>query len=99
MSNVSDSEIQRIRQGLTDLGDAIFQLSRAEAPTPVINNRSLSGDVIHGGKITAFQSQGIRDDSTRLVVVVDDEGIVTDRIDVDTIAGDTTVSGNLTAFE
>jgi len=96
MSNVSDSEIQRIRQGLNDLGDAIFQLSRAEAPTPVINNRSLSGDVIHGGKISKFQSQGIRDDSTRLVVVVDDDGIVTDRIDVDTIAGDTTVSGNLT---
>ena len=96
MSNVSDSEIQRIRQGLNDLGDAIFQLSRAEAPTPVINNRSLSGDVIHGGKISKFQSEGIRDDSTRLVVVVDDEGIVTDRIDVDTIAGDTTVSGNLT---
>ena len=95
MSNVSESEIQRIRQGLSDLGDAIFQLSRAESPTPVINNRSLSGDVIHGGKITAFSSIGIRDDSTRLVVVVDDDGIVTDRIDVDTIAGDTNVSGNL----
>ena len=95
MSNVSDSEIQRIRQGLTDLGDAIFQLSRADAPMPVISNRSLSGDAIHGGKITAFSSIGIRDDSTRLVVVVDDDGIVTDRIDVDTIAGDTNVSGNL----
>ena len=96
MSNVSDPEIQRIRQGLSDLGDAIYQLSRAETPTPTITNRSLSGDVIHGGKITAFSSIGIKDDSTRLVVVVDDDGIVTDRIDVDTIAGDTTVSGNLT---
>lgn len=96
MSNVSDSEIQRIRQGLTDLGEAIYQFSRAEAPVPTINNRSLSGDVIHGGKISKFQSEGIRDDSTRLVVVVDDDGIVTDRIDVDTIAGDTNVSGNLT---
>lgn len=96
MSNVSEPEIQRIRQGLADLGDAIYQLSRTEAPSPVINNRSLSGDVIHGGTITSFQSQGIKDDSTRLVVVVDDDGIVTDRIDVDTIAGDTTVSGNLT---
>lgn len=96
MSNVSDPEIQRIRQGLNDLGDAIYQLSRTESPSPVINNRSLSGDVIHGGTITSFQSQGIKDNSTRLVVVVDDDGIVTDRIDVDTIAGDTTVSGNLT---
>ena len=63
MSNISDPEIQRIRQGLTDLGDAIYQLSRTEAPTPEINNRSLTGDAIHGGKITAFQSVGIRDDS------------------------------------
>ena len=96
MSNVSDPEIQRIRQGLSDLGDAIFQLSRAE-PTPFeINDRGLSGNKIHGGSISSFQSTGIRDDSTRLVVVVDDDGIVTDRIDVDTISGDTTVSGNLT---
>lgn len=96
MSNVSDPEIQRIRQGLGDLGEAIYQLSRAEAPTPEISNRSLTGDAIHGGKITAFQSQGIRDDSTRLVVVIDDDGIVTDKIDVETIVGDTTVDGDLT---
>jgi len=96
MSNVSDPEIQRIRQGLGDLGEAIYQLSRAEAPTPEITNRSLTGDAIHGGKITAFQSQGIRDDSTRLVVVIDDDGIVTDKIDVETIVGDTTVDGDLT---
>lgn len=96
MSNVSDPEIQRIRQGLGDLGEAIYQLSRAEAPTPEITNRSLTGDAIHGGKITAFQSQGIRDDSTRLVVVIDDDGIVTDKIEVETIVGNTTVDGDLT---
>lgn len=95
MSNVSDQEINRIRQGLTDLGDAIFQLAKAEPSAPVIGNRSLSGDVIHGGKITRFQSEGIRDDSTRLVVVVDDNGILTDSIDVDTIVGNTNVTGNL----
>jgi len=96
MSNVSDQEINRIRQGLNDLGDAIFQLSRAEPTAPVIGNRSLSGDVIDGGTITRFQSQGIRDDSTRLVVVVDENGILTDNIDVENIVGDTTVTGNLT---
>jgi hypothetical protein len=94
--NVSDPEIQRIKQGLTDLGEAIFQLARAEAPEPVINDRSLNGDKIMGGTITKFASTGIRDDSTRLVVVVDDNGILTDNIDVETIVGDTTVSGNLT---
>lgn len=96
MSNISETEIQRIRQGLGDLGEAVYQLSRAEAPTPEITNRSLTGDAIHGGRITAFQSTGIRDDSTRLIVVIDDEGIVTDRIDVETIAGGATVDGDLT---
>lgn len=96
MSNVSDPEIQRIKQGLNDLGEAIFQLARSEPPAPEINNRSLSGDKIHGGKITEFQSTGIKDNSSRLIVVVDDNGILTDNIDVETIVGDTTVSGNLT---
>ena len=95
MSNVSDPEIQRIKQGLNDLGEAIFQLARAETPAPEINDRGLSGNKIHGGKITEFQSTGIRDDSTRLVVVVDDNGILTDNIDVETIVGNTSVSGNL----
>jgi len=95
-SNVSDTELDRIRLGLKDLGDAVVHLARADAPTAEIPNRSLSGDAIHGGKITGFQSMGIRDDSTRLVVVVDDDGIVTDNIDVENIVGDTTVTGNLT---
>lgn len=96
MSKVSDTEIQRIQQGLKDLGDAVISLNSAEAPKPQIENRSLTGDAIHGGKITAFQSVGIKDESSRLVVVIDDDGIVTDRIDVETIVGDTFVDGNLT---
>jgi hypothetical protein len=95
MSNVSNTEIQRIRQGLNDLGDAIHNLATQEPPQPQIGNRSLSGDKIHGGKITRFQSVGIKDDSTRLVVLVNDDGIVTDNLDVETLVGDTTVAGDL----
>lgn len=92
---VTDQEILRIRQGLTDLGDAIFRLATQEAPKPEIRDRELSGNKIHGGKITAFQSIGIKDESTRLIVLVNDDGIVTDNIDVETLVGDTTVTGNL----
>lgn len=94
-NNVSDQEILRIRQGLTDLGDALSNLARQEPPTPEILDRSLSGNKIHGGKITAFQSVGIKDDSTRLVVLVNNNGIVTDNIDVETLVGDTTITGDL----
>jgi len=92
---VSEQEVIRIRQGLTDLGDAIFRLSTQEPPKPEIQDRELSGNKIHGGKITAFQSVGIKDASTRLVVLVNDDGIVTDNIDVETLVGDTTVTGDL----
>ena len=96
--SVSDPEIQRIKQGLNDLGEAIFQLANAETEPPVleINDRSISGNKIHGGKITKFESVGIKDDSTRLVVLVNNDGIITDNIDVETLVGDTTVTGKLT---
>jgi len=96
MSNVSEQEILRIRQGLNDLGDAIYNLATQEAPKPELKDRELSGNKIHGGKITQFQSIGIKDDSTRLVVLVNNDGIVTDNIDVETLVGDTSVTGDLT---
>lgn len=95
-NNVSDQEILRIRQGLTDLGDAISNLAKQEPPKPEILDRGLSGNKIHGGKITAFQSIGIKDDSTRLVVLINDDGIITDNIDVETLVGNTAVTGDLT---
>lgn len=94
--NVSDPEIQRIRQGLNDLGEAIFQLATSEPLAPEIKDRSLSGNTIIGGKIANFSSTGIKDDSTRLVVLVNNDGIVTDNIDVETLVGNTAVNGNLT---
>jgi len=93
--NVSDQELLRIKQGLTDLGDAVFQLSRSPSPEPTVGPRSLTGDAIHGGMITSFASQGIRDNSDRLIVVVDNDGITTDNIDVENIVGNTNVTGNL----
>lgn len=96
MSNVSSQELSRIRQGLADLGNAIENIVNQE-PGPIeIPNRSISGDAIHGGKISKFQSVGIQDNSTRLVVLVNDDGITTDVIDVETLEGDTRVAGNLT---
>lgn len=95
--DISDDNIQRLRDGLTVLADAVDTL--AERPAPVaapIGDRSLSGDKIHGGQITAFKSTGIRDDATRLTVLVNNDGILTDTIDVATLEGDTTVNGTLT---
>jgi len=96
MSNdIQDSEILKVKEGLLVLGEAIETIASRELPMPEIKDRSLSGNKIHGGRITQFQSVGIKDDSTRLVVLVNDNGLLTDYIDVDTIVGNTKVSGNL----
>ena len=94
--DISDDNIQRLRNGLQVLADSIDTL--AERPTPTaapIADRSLSGNKIDGGTITRFASTGLRDDATRLTVLINNEGIVTDNIDVATLIGDTSVSGNL----
>jgi hypothetical protein len=95
--DISDENIQRLKNGLQVLGDAIDTLAERPAPAQAaIADRSLSGDKIDGGKIRRFASTGIRDDSTRLTVLINDDGILTDHIDVAKLKGDTTVEGNLT---
>lgn len=94
MSN-DNQQVQKIRDDLNNLATVIENLAYAEPAQPEIKFRSLSGDHIHGGKITKFQSAGIKDDSSRLVVLVNDDGILTDFIDVETLVGDVKVEGNL----
>lgn len=94
--DISDDNIQKLRQGLTVLADAVDTLSVRPAPVAApISDRSLTGDKINGGTITQFASTGIRDDATRLTVLVNNDGIITDKIDVEILEGNTTVNGSL----
>ena len=95
--DISDVNIQQLRNGLQVLADSIDTL--ADRPAPVaapIADRSLSGNKIDGGSITRFASTGMRDDATRLTVLINNDGILTDTIDVATLQGDTSVTGDLT---
>ena len=85
-----------LQNSLDSLSTAITDLANREAPAPVINDRGLSGNKIHGGMITSFSSRGISDQASRMILMVDDDGITVDAIDVDTIQGDVTTTGNLT---
>lgn len=87
--------IQKVRDDLNNLATVIENLAYAEPPKLELKNRELSGDHITGGQITRFSSTGIKDTATRLSVYVNDDGIITDFIDVDTLVGDTKVEGNL----
>lgn len=97
-NNINPLLVQQVKDGVTQLGNLIEQLSQIDNKPDMtqIANSGISGDKIHGGTITRFASTGIRDDSSRLVVVIDDNGILTDYIDVETLVGDTQVDGNLT---
>jgi hypothetical protein len=97
MSSIDESKVAIVKEGLAHLADVIEKMS-GTVPQPVVFeplDRSISGNKIHGGKITKFESVGIKDESTRLVVLVNNDGLLTDNIDVDTLVGDTKVSGNL----
>ena len=98
MSDIDKNKVEISAQGLVCLSEVIKQLADVDR-TPdmsLLANGSISGDKIAGGRITRFQSVGIRDESTRLVVHINDDGILTDVIDVEVLEGDTTVNGNLT---
>lgn len=100
MSKIDTSKSDIIKEGLAHVGPLLSELiDAANTAQPfdpkTINNRAISGDKIHGGRITGFESVGIKDASTRLVVLVNDDGLLTDKIDVETLVGDTKVEGNL----
>lgn len=101
MSNIDSGKLNMVSEGLSQLSPLLKELSVAvDAAKPfdpkTISNNSISGDKIHGGRITNFESVGIKDESNRLVVFINNDGLLTDKIDVETLVGDTSVDGNLT---
>ena len=94
MSHIND-ELLKLRTGIDALYNAVEKI--VTTPTPVAEplNNSISGDKIHGGTITKFQSVGIIDQSTKRIVLLKDDGLHTDNISVKNLNGDTTVDGNL----
>jgi hypothetical protein len=97
MKQLDPNKVRIAVDGLPILAEVVNALAEVDQ-TPDISKlplNSLSGDLIQGGTITKFTSTGIKDESSRLVVFVNDDGIVTDTIDVETLIGETNVSGDL----
>ena len=97
------TDIQKVTDSLSSLASAIQDLANDSETEIEINDRSLSGNKIHGGMITKFKSQGIRDESTHDTVLVNDLGLHVDNMTVKeilspvSIKGDLNVAGNITA--
>ena len=90
------SQIDKIREGLASLGSAIETISNTQTPAvPDATVNSISGNAIHGGKITLLRSTGIRDQATRTSLLVEDDQITVGTADVDNILGNLSVESNL----
>ena len=90
------SQINKIREGLSSLVLAIESIANTEKPAvpePTVN--SVSGNAIHGGKITLLRSTGIRDQATRTSLLVEDDQITVGKADIDNVLGDLTIENNL----
>ena len=90
------SQIDKIREGLASLGSAIETISNTQTPAvPDATVNSISGNAIHGGKITLLRSTGIRDQATRTSLLVEDDQITVGTADVDNILGNLSVESKL----
>jgi hypothetical protein len=84
-----------IRNALDNLATAIERVDNKPTPAPTINDRSLSGNKIHGGIITKFASAGIKDNATKGILVVNDDGIKVSVAKIGIIDNDLTIKGAL----
>ena len=98
-----DETVKKIKMGLTQLANGIEAIANQPAPAPVFRDNEISGNKVHGGTISMFESIGIKDDTTQRVMHLTDEGVsvtnlVTEHISSSpTIYGDLTVQGLITA--
>ena len=91
------SQINKIRDGLSSLGLAVESIANTETPAvPDATVNSISGNAIHGGKITLLRSTGIRDQATKTSLLVEDDLITVGKADIDSILGDLNIENNLT---
>jgi len=84
-----------IRKSLESLADSIESLENRKVPEPEIKNRSLSGDKITGGMITNFSSNGIKDESTKPILLVRENGIHVDNLFVKKVENSLSINGDL----
>jgi len=94
MSTIDDN-LEQFRKGLDTVALAIESIANLPPQKPEILDRGLSGNKIHAGMITKFQSVGIEDLSSKKSLTVTDAGIKTPSIETNRLLSDVAVDGNL----
>jgi hypothetical protein len=104
MEHVNDT-LAKLKESLDGVHSAVEKIALKPAEKPEFKNNEISGDKIHGGRITQFSSVGIKDEATKQVVAIKDDGLITDHIYLRTlrnkdgvqVLGGLKVQGDITA--
>ena len=89
------SQITNIRESLAKLSSALQTIAETDTPAvPEATLNSISGNAIHGGKITLLRSTGIRDQATRTSLLVEDDLTTVGTIDTDNVLGDLNIEND-----
>jgi hypothetical protein len=100
--NINDT-VNRLKIALTQVADTLETIALTSPPSPEFKDNEISGNKIHGGQISSFSSVGIKDEATKKVMHLNDNGVsinnlVTSYISSSpTIIGDLSVEGLITA--
>lgn len=96
MAEHINDTVNKIKIGLAQVADAIETIANRETPSPDFKNNEISGDKVHGGTITRFNSTGITDEATKRVMHINDNGVSVNNLVTDHISSSPTVYGDLT---
>lgn len=69
MAEHINDTVNKIKIGLAQVADALETVAN-NAPTPVFRDNEISGDKVHGGTISKFQSIGIVDEATKELCIL-----------------------------
>tara|TARA_B110000977_G_C11037747_1_gene477737 strand:+ start:131 stop:1252 length:1122 start_codon:yes stop_codon:yes gene_type:complete len=95
MEHINET-VNNIKIGLTQVANGIEAIANQPAPAPIFRDNEISGNKVHGGTISMFQSIGITDEATQRVMHLNDNGVSIDNLVTTRISSSPTVDGDLT---
>lgn len=89
--------MDEIRQNLNQLVDTLEQIDKRSRERSKVSfaNDEINGHKVHGGVISDFSSEGIKDNATKTILTVADDGILVTTIRAKNLVGPVSVHGDL----
>jgi len=93
MEHYNDT-VAKLKLALVTAADALEVVAH-HATVPEFKDNEISGNKVHGGVISMFESIGIKDEATQRIMHLNDNGVSIDNIVINNISSSPTVNGDL----